>query len=95
MPISYSRSHSAPTSIGFNIAYQLALKNATISIHARSLAKAESAIKAMLELSPQLDTDRLKTLVVDLSDLNEVRNVARAYMEREVRLDLLINNAGF
>jgi NADP-dependent 3-hydroxy acid dehydrogenase YdfG len=45
----------------------------------------------MRQNSPDLD---LHFLMLDLQDLQSIKNTAADFMSRENRLDLLINNAG-
>jgi NAD(P)-dependent dehydrogenase (short-subunit alcohol dehydrogenase family) len=79
--------------IGWHTAHQLALRGAKVYIGARSLAKANNAIKEMLATSPTISTASLQALVVDLSDFKQVRTAAQDFITKEARLDILINNA--
>ena len=47
----------------------------------------------MLQSTPSLDSERLVLLAMDLNDFQQVQNTARGILEREERLDILVNNA--
>ena len=81
---------SYPISIGYNVAEQLAIKGAKVYIGARSLEKAQSAVSTLKSKYP---TAELKPLVMDLSDLRQVQDVAQSFVKKESRLDILVNNA--
>lgn len=78
--------------LGFEIAKQLANKNAIIIIACRTIAKGEKAIK---DIEYQLDrTINASLIQLDLTDFNSVRAFAQTFKSQFNRLDLLINNAG-
>jgi NAD(P)-dependent dehydrogenase (short-subunit alcohol dehydrogenase family) len=85
---------NSPDGIGYNVAYQLFLKGAKVFIGARSLEKADAAIKLMISASPSSDPSLLKPLVMDLGDFKDVKRVALKFVKDEERLDILVNNAG-
>lgn len=80
--------------VGWHIAHQLALKGAKVYIGARSVPKAKTGITTMLQESPNLDQGNLQPLAIDLSDLEQVKDVAEQFAQTEKRLDILVNNAG-
>ncbi|KAF2798650.1 short-chain dehydrogenase [Melanomma pulvis-pyrius CBS 109.77] len=84
---------NSPDGIGYNVAYQLFLKGAKVFVSARSLEKANSAIKIMASSSPSSDTSLLKPLVMDLGDFKGVKRVAEKFLAEEERLDIVVNNA--
>jgi NAD(P)-dependent dehydrogenase (short-subunit alcohol dehydrogenase family) len=80
--------------MGYNAAQQLALKGAKVYVSARSLEKAENAIKQMKEDHPSLDRDDLlRPLALELGDLQNINAVAAKFATEEDRLDILVNNA--
>jgi len=80
----------ANTGIGFECAKVLAGKNARVLIGCRNPDKAESAKQAILSELPSAD---ISCVALDLGDLESVRAAAEV-VNREPRLDVLINNAG-
>ncbi|KFX89325.1 hypothetical protein O988_08675, partial [Pseudogymnoascus sp. VKM F-3808] len=62
-----------------------------IYLCARSAAKAEATIKELQEFQPDAP---LSFLPLDLADLESVQACARAFVEKEDRLDLVVCNAG-
>ncbi|KFY25891.1 hypothetical protein V491_01556 [Pseudogymnoascus sp. VKM F-3775] len=62
-----------------------------IYLCARSAAKAEATIAELKEEQPDAP---LSFLPLDLADLESVKACARAFVEREDRLDLVVCNAG-
>ncbi|KFY42020.1 hypothetical protein V494_02648 [Pseudogymnoascus sp. VKM F-4513 (FW-928)] len=62
-----------------------------IYLCARSAEKAEATIKELKEVQPDAP---LNFLPLDLADLESVQACARAFVEKEDRLDLLFCNAG-
>ena len=63
-------------------------------IGARSEAKAQGAIDAILEAFPSVQKANLGTFVADLGDLKQVKAAAEKFLASETRLDILVNNAG-
>ncbi|KAL1746859.1 hypothetical protein HDZ31DRAFT_33244, partial [Schizophyllum fasciatum] len=84
---------SSSGSIGYHVAQHLARKGAKVYIGARSQSKADSAIKTMLKENPSLDPKQLASFVADLGDLKQVAQAADAFLQKEQRLDILVNNA--
>jgi len=62
-------------------------------VGARSLEKADGAIAEMKKTSSTL-SGSLYPIVVDLSDLKQVKAAAQKFVSTEARLDILVNNAG-
>jgi retinol dehydrogenase-12 len=79
--------------IGFELAGILYEHNATIYIAGRSSSKGEEAIAKLKQSSPN-STGRLQLLAIDLGNLASVKAGAEAFLAKEQRLDVLVNNAG-
>ena len=84
---------SSPQGIGYHIAHQLAIKGAKVYVGARNREKSQNAIDEMLQSTPSLVHERLVPLAMDLNDFQQVQRTARGILEREERLDILVNNA--
>lgn len=84
---------SSPQGIGYHIAHQLAIKGAKVYVGARNREKSQNAIDEMLQSTPSLVHERLVPLAMDLNDFQQVQSTARGILEREERLDILVNNA--
>ncbi|KAJ3908021.1 short-chain dehydrogenase [Lentinula edodes] len=85
---------NSPLGIGWNVANQLALQGAKVYVHARTLDKAQAGITAILASSQgRISVKQLEPFVVELSNLRAVRDVAAAFVVKESRLDILVNNA--
>jgi retinol dehydrogenase-12 len=86
----------ANSGIGKELARVLYSKNAKVYVAARSEEKAKNAIRDIRHGgSPAKSSGgELVFLPLDLSDLNKVKEAARAFLAREGRLDVLFNNAG-
>ena len=83
----------ANTGIGKEVARILYSKNAAVWIAARNGEKGVNAITSIKEAHPS-SGGRLESLQLDLSDLATIRASAEAFLAKEKRLDVLINNAG-
>ncbi|XWW93996.1 hypothetical protein V2A60_001935 [Cordyceps javanica] len=83
----------ANSGVGEQLMQILYSKNATVYVAARSEAKADAAIARARALHPD-SRGRLAFLSLDLSDLRTVKPAADAFLAREARLDVLVNNAG-
>ncbi|ATY63609.1 short-chain dehydrogenase [Cordyceps militaris] len=83
----------ANSGVGEQLMQILYSKNATVYVAARSQAKADAAIAAAQSAHPG-SRGRLAFLAVDLADLRTVKPAADAFLARETRLDVLVNNAG-
>lgn len=84
---------SGNSGIGFETSKQLALRNARVYIAGRSEERVSQAIREMNQSSGEKHLD-LRFLKLDLEDLSEVKAAAQRFMQKESRLDILINNAG-
>ncbi|GMF11124.1 unnamed protein product [Phytophthora lilii] len=83
----------ANSGIGFATALELARKKARVVLACRNAGRAQSAVDAIkAELEPE--TADVEFLLLDLSDLNSVRDFADAFRARFDRLDILVNNGG-
>ncbi|KGQ07797.1 putative oxidoreductase [Beauveria bassiana D1-5] len=83
----------ANSGVGEQLTQILYEKNATVYVAARSQSKADAAIERARALHPS-SKGRLVFLSVDLSDLRTVKPAVDAFLARESRLDVLVNNAG-
>ena len=81
----------ANSGIGLETARWLALRGARVILACRSEARAKVAIAEIHASAPEAE---LEFMALDLADLDQVRSFASAVLEREQRIDLLINNAG-
>jgi retinol dehydrogenase 12 len=81
----------ANTGIGLVTARELAKQGAHVFIACRSAERAQAAAD---EIKSASGSDKVELLSLDLGDLASVRQCARAFLERELPLHLLINNAG-
>ncbi|MFK8101166.1 MAG: oxidoreductase [Saprospiraceae bacterium] len=79
------------TGIGFETALDLYQKGAKVYIACRNEEKALTAIQSM---KAQGGTGELVYAHLDLSSLSAVKDFSNQLLQRESRLDLLINNAG-
>ncbi|TAQ83480.1 hypothetical protein B7494_g8195 [Chlorociboria aeruginascens] len=68
-------------------------KNAIVYVAGRSAEKAAISISATKKLFPS-SKGRIEFLLLDLADLSKIKNSAKAFLEKESRLDVLVNNAG-
>lgn len=80
----------ANAGIGFEISKALASKGARVLLACRDKSKADDAIARIRSLTPSAD---LAYLPLDQSDLDSIRTAAEQ-VQKEPRLDALINNAG-
>ena len=81
----------ANSGVGYHAARYLARAGAAVVLACRSRQKGEAARSALLQASPEA---RLEVQVLDLADLDSVRQFADAWNAGGRPLDLLINNAG-
>ncbi|EJU00114.1 NADP-binding protein [Dacryopinax primogenitus] len=79
------------TGIGKVTCKYLLLKNCTVYLFCRSAAKAQAAIS---ELKAQTGK-KAHFIPFDLADLHSIKSAASVFLEKEQRLDVLFNNAGF
>lgn len=79
----------ANTGIGRVTAQELAKRGAHVWLGCRSAEKAQPVLDAIRAAGGTAEL-----LLLDLADLGSVRAAARTFLERNQRLDVLINNAG-
>ncbi|KAI5479633.1 hypothetical protein MNV49_003143 [Pseudohyphozyma bogoriensis] len=85
----------ATSGIGFETAQQLALHGAKVYVGARDEDKSRAAIARMEEKHRALKgSGLLQALKLDLTTVAGVLKDCLALLERETRLDIVINNAG-
>lgn len=77
--------------LGYETTIGLAKKQIKVIMACRNKEKAENARKEILQKVPGAD---LEIILLDLGNLESVRNFAATFQEKYNRLDLLINNAG-
>ncbi|KAL2069922.1 hypothetical protein VTL71DRAFT_14601 [Oculimacula yallundae] len=83
------------TGVGYALIKLLYGTGATIYMASRNKAKADKAIKDLLETTPApKNPSKLKFLQLDLNDLLSVKAAATTFAQQESRLDVLWNNAG-
>jgi NAD(P)-dependent dehydrogenase (short-subunit alcohol dehydrogenase family) len=81
----------ANSGLGFVTAQQLAALGASVTMVARNPARGQSARD---EIIARTGNPNVYLDVVDLSSLAAVRHFATRFLDREKRLDVLVNNAG-
>tara|TARA_B100000902_G_scaffold379293_1_gene413454 strand:- start:18 stop:947 length:930 start_codon:yes stop_codon:yes gene_type:complete len=81
----------ANSGLGYYSAKALAQKNAHVVLACRTLEKANSAIFKLKSLKPE---GKFTPIELDLTDLNNVGEIASKIISEFDQLDLLINNAG-
>jgi len=77
--------------IGFQTAIKLGEKGYVVTISARDDDKGKEAVTQIKKAVPEGKVDYL---VLDLDSLASVKTFAKAYLDRNVPLHLLVNNAG-
>lgn len=78
--------------VGYHLARILYSHNATLYLAGRSKAKALSAISSLASSYPE-STGLLEFLYLNLADLTTIKPAVDAYLSKEDRLDVLVNNA--
>ncbi|KAI0549516.1 NAD(P)-binding protein [Xylaria curta] len=81
------------TGLGKEVAQILYAKGARVYIMARSEANTKSAISSIRAAAPE-SKGELIYIPLDLSDFDQVKSAAQAFLAKEQSLHLLINNAG-
>ena len=81
----------ATSGLGLATATALARLGAGVRLLARDAERGEQARARVVERSGSTDVE---LLLCDLSDLGDIRRFASAFVAREPRLDVLVNNAG-
>lgn len=85
----------ASNGIGVQTTKYLAQLGARVVLAVRNVEAGESVAASLrTALGLAKDSDRLKVMAIDLSDLRSVDAFVAAFLATESRLDLLINNAG-
>jgi len=84
----------ANTGIGRETAKQLALMGAHVFLACRSQAKTQPALDEINGLIQDQHQARAEFLPLDLGSFESVRQCAELFLQRELPLHLLINNAG-
>lgn len=77
--------------LGFQIALELARKEATVVLACRNM---EKALRAMEQINREVPKAKLDAIQLDLIDANSIRSFAEQFKQRYPKLDILINNAG-
>src|SRR3712207_3520376 len=81
----------ATDGLGKRVARELAGKGATVLLHGRNSERLEAALE---DIRKETGSERLGSYLADLSSLAQVRALAERILSDQVRLDVLINNAG-
>ena len=81
----------ANSGIGKATATALAIQGANIVMLCRNKEKAEAAKKEIIE---KTKNNNIEIIIADVSNLNDVRRAAKEFLEKNTKLDVLINNAG-
>eukprot|EP00064_Thunnus_orientalis_P022736 superscaffoldBa00007940_g22952 len=77
--------------VGKETAVAMAMRGARVIIACRDMAKAEKAVREIKFKSHNLNVLHME---LDLANLHCVREFCKTFLQREKRLDILINNAG-
>lgn len=77
--------------IGFETAKLLAKDGHNLLIHGRSKEKLEATKKALLEINSNLNVE---TFIADFSSIEAVKQMSNDIIEKNINLDIIINNAG-
>lgn len=81
----------ANSGIGYEITLGLVKKDFEVIMACRSIPKAENAKAKILQLHPEA---KIKSMMIDLSNLTSVQKFAHEFQSQFGKLDILINNAG-
>jgi NAD(P)-dependent dehydrogenase (short-subunit alcohol dehydrogenase family) len=81
----------ATDGLGKRVARELAGKGATVLLHGRNSERLQAALEDIRKVT---GSERLGSYLADLSSLAQVRALAERILSGQVRLDVLINNAG-
>ncbi len=81
----------ANSGLGFEISNFLAIKGASVWLAGR---REEEIDKAIAKIKAATNNEQLSKLIFDLADLNSVNQAANHFLEKDIALDGLINNAG-
>ncbi|CAH0713480.1 unnamed protein product, partial [Brenthis ino] len=77
--------------IGFETALELARRGAKVIIACRNIQKGEKAVRKIIS---KTRNKRVRFIHLDLTSLASIRKFVEKLKESEVKLDVLINNAG-
>ena len=80
--------------IGFEISKALYQHKGHVYIAGRSEEKANQAIKAIQESTPDHDGGRIDFLYLDLEDLSTIKTAVQDLSAKESKIDVVWNNAG-
>lgn len=81
----------ANSGLGFETTKELARKGAKVIMACRNPQRADTARKKIVDEIPDAALD---IMLLDLSSQKSVADFADAFLEKYVRLDALVNNAG-
>ena len=81
------------TGIGLETARELARMNATVVLACRSVGRANEAKESILKTT-KCSPSKVIVLPLDLCDFDSVRNFVNMFMDLQLPLHGLINNAG-
>ncbi|CAK6959816.1 retinol dehydrogenase 14 [Scomber scombrus] len=77
--------------VGKETAVALAMRGARVIIACRDLGKAEKAVREIKYKSHNLNVLYME---LDMANMHSVREFCKTFLQREKKLDILINNAG-
>ncbi|XP_046872019.1 retinol dehydrogenase 14 [Hypomesus transpacificus] len=77
--------------VGKETAIALAMRGARVIIACRDVDKAEKAVRDIKIRSHSVNVLRME---LDLANMRSIRDFCKSFLQREKRLDILINNAG-
>jgi NAD(P)-dependent dehydrogenase (short-subunit alcohol dehydrogenase family) len=81
----------ATSGIGAVAARELARRGAHVVLVGRNPERCAATLR---DIQEQTGSTQVESLLADLSSQQQVRGLARAFLERHRRLDVLVNNAG-
>jgi NAD(P)-dependent dehydrogenase (short-subunit alcohol dehydrogenase family) len=81
----------ASDGLGKALARRAAQQGDTVLLHGRSAERIEPVAE---EIRKEIPHVILRSYIADLADLGQVRRLAEQVLDREPRLDVLVNNAG-
>ena len=90
MPIIYFLFIGSNTGIGKITAHEISKRGARIIMLCRNIQKGEEAASEILKATG----NPVEVLKLDLSSLTSVRECAQMILDKEEKIDILINNAG-
>lgn len=80
-----------PTGIGFETAKVLCSKGYDVTIACRDPTRAQNAVAALKAADPAAS---ISYILLDLANLQSVRDAAAAWLDSGKQIDVLLNNAG-